>query len=239
MVGIWIFALLAILLPAAVGAQQPPAVVINEVAWMGTPLERVDSRQEWRYEWLELYGATETSTSLEGWVVELYRGEELYFEIPLAGTVLAKGYFLVGASDKIPEIDISYDNLGGKFLNEGMRVVLKDGLGGTIDEVDAAGGWPAGNNESKRTMEKTKDAWQTSAKTGGTPGAKNSKGFEEPPPETAFFQNKKDLGGSSLSLFSNPAILAALPVAVLSALLVLVLRRKLSQGAETFDVHQE
>ena len=27
-------------------------VVINEIAWMGTPVEGVDAKQHWRYEWV-------------------------------------------------------------------------------------------------------------------------------------------------------------------------------------------
>ena len=27
-------------------------VVINEIVWMGTPVEGVDAKQWWRYEWI-------------------------------------------------------------------------------------------------------------------------------------------------------------------------------------------
>jgi len=29
-------------------------VVINEIAWMGTPVEGIDGKQWWRHEWIEL-----------------------------------------------------------------------------------------------------------------------------------------------------------------------------------------
>ncbi|MCH7772424.1 MAG: chorismate synthase, partial [Bacteroidetes bacterium] len=117
----------------------------------------VDAKQEWRYEWLELRSTVERSMVLERWSIELYRpssakamegkGEELYFQIPLQGIIPSNGYLLVGASDKILGVDVNYANLGGKFVNSGMTVLLKDNLGNVVDEVDARKGWPAGENE--------------------------------------------------------------------------------------------
>ena len=80
---------------------------------------------EWRYEWLELQNTKESSITLDGWSIELYRQDELYFTIPLVGSIPANGYFLIGASDKIPDVDVNYKNLSGKLVNSGMKVVLK------------------------------------------------------------------------------------------------------------------
>ena len=42
-------------IPFFVLAEQPEkSVVINEIAWMGTPVEGVESKQWWRYEWFTL-----------------------------------------------------------------------------------------------------------------------------------------------------------------------------------------
>jgi len=91
---------------------------------------------------------------LDGWNVELYWQDELYFVISLAGTILQDGYFLVGASDKILNLDTNYANLGGKLVNSGMKVILKNSIGEVVDEVDAREGWLAGDNGTKRTMER-------------------------------------------------------------------------------------
>ena len=48
------FVILFFTAPFLVAAQ----VVINEIAWMGTPVEGVDTKQYWRYEWVELYNST-------------------------------------------------------------------------------------------------------------------------------------------------------------------------------------
>ncbi|MCH7828704.1 lamin tail domain-containing protein [Patescibacteria group bacterium] len=232
--------LVLLFLPSVVLAQQDSSVLINEIAWMGSSVDGVDANQYWRYEWLELHNTKDVPFLLDGWNVELYRQDELYFVIPLAGTIFQGGYFLVAAHDKIPNADVNYANLGGKFLNNGMRVALKDGVGNIIDEIDAQDGWPAGNNETKRTMERTgvlqaetlAEAWQTSAKVGGTPKSQNSEGFKELVANLSSFANKKDPAGSfsKESVFSPPAFLA-FSLALSSALLILLLRRVLARRA--------
>lgn len=148
------------------------AAVINEIAWMGT--------ENWRHEWLELYA--NESTSLDGWKIELYR-DDLDFTIELSGTI--ENYFLIVASDVIfTNYDFNYSNLGGKLINGGQRVVLKNNQEETVDEVNCFSeeGWFAGNNTTKQTMERVAGGWQTSLSPGGTPKAQNSSG-EEPEEE--------------------------------------------------------
>ena len=211
--------------------------VINEIAWMGASVEGVDVNQHWRYEWLELYNTKESPLQLDGWNVELYRGDELYFQIPLQGIIPRKGYFLVGASDKIPNVDMNYKNLGGKLVNSGMRIVLKDNHGNLVDEIDDNNAWSAGDNETKRTMERKGGSdppmWQTSAKVGGTPRSQNSEGFVELVLKPFSFGNKKDLGRSSFNsfpVFNNTTLLAVLLALGLSAG-ILALRRYLARRA--------
>ena len=177
--------------PSWTSGQEVPSVVINEIAWMGTPVPGVEEKQWWRYEWFELYNNADVVGALDGWALELYRGEELYFKIPLSGTVAPYGYFLVGSSDKISGVDVNYSNLGGKFLNTGMRVLLKDNAGNIVDEVDpvrsqASNSWSGGDNKTKQTMERVvgsvvgsdpASVWQTSKEPGGTPKASNSAGI--------------------------------------------------------------
>mgnify|MGYP001604997583 CR=1 FL=1 len=112
----WVFgAFISLLAPGGALAQ----VVINEVAWMGVPVEGVDEKQWWRYEFLELYNADEQEVSLQGWKVELYSGEILEFTILLYGVLPAKEYFVIAASDKISGVNVNYATLSGKFKNSG------------------------------------------------------------------------------------------------------------------------
>lgn len=174
-----------------VQAVNPLDVVINEVAWMGTEVEGIESKNWWRYEWLELYNNTNQLISLDGWKVELYRSD-LDWSLELKGNISAQGYLLIVASDKIfPNYDLNYSNLGGKLNNNGQRVVLKNAIGTIIDEIDCSSGWFAGDNSTKQTMERKNpllisdlDNWGTSLNPGGTPKTENieQKPAEDSPP---------------------------------------------------------
>jgi hypothetical protein len=139
-------------------------VVINEVAWMGTA-------ENWRYEWLELLNNSSQEVSLDGWVIELSR-TDIDFTINLEGGISAGDYFLIVASEDIfPFYDYNYANLGGKFINSGQRVVLKNANGDIVDEIDALDGWPAGDNRTKETMQLSAGSWITATP---TPKAENA-----------------------------------------------------------------
>lgn len=168
-------------------------IVINEIAWMGTKVEGIESKNWWRYEWLELYNDTNQTISLDGWKIELYR-TELDWSLGLKGVILAKDYFLIVASDKIfSNYDLNYSNLGGKINNNGQKVLLKDNLDNIIDTIDcdSYGKWFTGDNSTKQTMERKNPTlsgdslsnWITSQNPGGTPKAKNSTSLSPQPEE--------------------------------------------------------
>ena len=181
---------------------------------------------------------------IDGWSIELWRDPstssgqaKLDFTVSLKGTIVANGYYVVVASDKIPNLDLNYKNLAGKFFNGGQGVVLKNSLGETIDEIDARSGWPAGDNKTKQTMERKAGSdpatWQTSKDSGGTPKAPNSEGVaEEPAVKLNLFQDEvklngikdkteKDLfGSSSLQPFQS-RVPVVNPITLLAGLLAL------------------
>lgn len=225
--------LLLVFLLLAPGVVFAQGVVINEIAWMGTPVQEAAENQWWRYEWLELFNAGETSISLDGWSIELRR-DNLDFAIPLAGVIPGQGYFLVVSSGKIPLAHINYANLGGKFFNGGQQVLLKDSSGIVRDGIDARDGWFAGDNESKETMERTdplKESsdpsnWHTSEVAGGSPGQENSR-----VPEI------KEKAGSLVRPASTQLPLhfvLALAVALVAALAGVLLRRFQRTRASSF-----
>ncbi|PJB09320.1 hypothetical protein CO121_00545 [bacterium (Candidatus Gribaldobacteria) CG_4_9_14_3_um_filter_36_15] len=166
-------------------------IIVNEIAWMGVEVEGVESKNWWRYEWLELYNNTNQSISLDGWKIELYR-TSLDWGLELKENIPAQSYFLIVASDKIfLNYDLNYSNLGGKLNNSGQKVVLKDAAGTIIDEIDCSSGWFVGDNKTKQTMERKNpqlegsdpNNWQTSQNVRGTPKAKNSIVTIQPPEE--------------------------------------------------------
>jgi len=143
-------------------------VVINEIAWMGNE----DSHA---HEWIELYNNSSSSISLDDWSLISEDGSP---KISLLGAISANDFYLLERTDDktVPLIvsDLIYK---GTLNNKGEYLRLFDDLGNVIDEVDCTNGWFAGDNESKKTMErilpvsegKNPRDWQTSINKGGSP----------------------------------------------------------------------
>ena len=146
-----------------------PGIIINEIAWMGT----VESANN---EWLELKNTGEAEIDLSGWVLRAADGSPV---INLVGTIPAGGYFLLERTgdDTLPAVTADQIYVGS-LSNAGELLELVDANGTVVDLVDGSGGWPAGDNVTKATMERKADlAWQTSAAAGGTPKDANSAGL--------------------------------------------------------------
>ena len=130
-------------------------VRINEVAWMG-------NASSTSAEWIELYNNSSGPVSLAGWNLRV--------------------------SDDTPDIDLTGEIESGEYLvlrrgqdytgaleNQGESwLTLYDPDGWYMDDV-FTNPWPAGNNNTKQTMERVDYyTWQNSVSAGGTPGAFNS-----------------------------------------------------------------
>jgi len=142
------------------------AVVINEIAWMGTAISASD-------EWIELYNEDNQSVSLDGWVLKTTDGKP---EISLTGTIPALGFYLLERTDDTTIPDVAADTIyKGTLSNSGEHLILRNNLEIVVDEADSSSGWVAGNNQTKQTMERTTSGdWQDSQNPGGTPKAENS-----------------------------------------------------------------
>lgn len=141
-------------------------VIINELAWMGNTNSAND-------EWIELFNNADNSLELEGWVL---KSSDERLKINLSGTIPAKNFYLLERTDDntVPTTtaDLIYK---GALKNEGEDLRLYDNSGYLIDEINASLGWPAGDNITKQTMERTDSGdWQTSRDANGTPKLKNS-----------------------------------------------------------------
>ncbi len=72
-------------------------------------------------------------------------------------------------------------------------MILKNDEGVVKDLDFSTNGWPAGDNSTKQTMERTATGWQTSLNSGGTPKAPNSSGaIEEPEQEEPTEQEQPE-----------------------------------------------
>ena len=117
-----------------------PAVVISEVAWMGTAASA-------NHEWLELYNPSETAVDLTGWHLVAADGSP---NIVLSGTIAGQSVYLLERTaettiNTVPAQLIYTGALG----NSGESLILSDAGGNVVDQVDT---WYAGTNTPKASM---------------------------------------------------------------------------------------
>lgn len=124
-------------------------IVINEVAWAGTSAARAED------EWLELYNPTNSSVSLDGWVLRAEGDNTPY--ISLSGLIPAKSFFVLERTDDTTVSDTSPGMIyTGSLSNSGEQLVLSYGST-TIDqtpEASACAGWCGRVSGTYRTMER-------------------------------------------------------------------------------------
>ncbi len=132
------------------------SVVINEVAWMGT-IANGD------HEWIELYNPGSVDISLSGWTILI--DNTVFITIPSGKVIKANKYFLLMRYEdaiKFPDpASLGEESLfvypSSKALSNDGKVMKLRAPSQSID-IDTAnsngGGWPAGNNTTKCTMER-------------------------------------------------------------------------------------
>jgi endonuclease YncB( thermonuclease family) len=106
------------------------AVVINEIAWMGTAANMWD-------EWIELFNTTSADVSLDGWKIVVTNPAE-EFEIKLSNTITPGFYFLLERRESATNMvaDLIY---GGRRMNNKWAVLkLYSADGMLVDKVDCA-----------------------------------------------------------------------------------------------------
>ncbi|MDO8518013.1 MAG: lamin tail domain-containing protein [bacterium] len=142
-------------------------VIINEVAWMG-------SLSGATHEWIELRNLSPVSVNMSGWQI-LNENERLRITFPQQ-SVFNQPYMVLArsAAQSALGFDATLTFAGAlRNSNEGLR--LYDSECNLIDEVPVSAKWPAGNNTSKQTMERTTNlSWVTSQGAGGTPNKANT-----------------------------------------------------------------
>jgi len=210
-----LFLLLSLLL-TPVQSKASTGVFINELAWMGT-------EESSHNEWIELYNSSTTTISLNGWVLEVGNNK-----IILQGEIRPNSFYLLERTDDKTLPNVKADQIySGSLQNEGEKLILTNRNKNVIDKIDCREGWFKGNNDSKRTMERKGNAWQSSNKPGGTPKGENSKGFSK---------EKKNyidltLADSSSIRYKNFTLvfLISLITALFSAIIVLLIDKEINK----------
>ncbi|MEK7187453.1 MAG: lamin tail domain-containing protein [Patescibacteria group bacterium] len=152
-------------------------IILNELAWMGSVSENGETAvASSRREWLELLNISSQTIGIANWQVLDAEGR---FRVAFpAGAKLKPGefYFLARTgAEKIIEKkpDAFYSAM---MTNDGLSLRLVNENCETVDQLLSATKWPAGNSETRQTLERNSDrlGWHTSVSPGGTPKAENS-----------------------------------------------------------------
>lgn len=140
-------------------------ILINEVAWMGSTISAND-------EWFELYNNTQNEIDLTNWILQANDGSP---KIILSGKISTQNYYLLERTDDETVPNVSADLIySGSLSNDGEWLKLFDSDNNLINEINAQSGWPGGENETKKTLERVNQTWQTSSLINGTPKSQNS-----------------------------------------------------------------
>ncbi len=148
-------------------------IVISEIAWMGT----VNSYND---EWIELYNNTNLPIELSGWMLKAADDTP---KISLNGVIPPNSFYLLERTNDDTVPNITADQIyTGALGNNGESLSLHNNSGSVIDSVNSNGGWFAGDNELKKTVERKNllmsgddpNNWATSQNPGGTPKSQNS-----------------------------------------------------------------
>lgn len=127
-----------------------PAVVFNEIAWMGTQSNKAND------EWIELYNNTDADIDLTGWKL-LVSGSAIGWS-NTSSIISAHGYYLLERTNDNAVLDVPANaivTISGGLKNSGEKLVLTNSLGEIVDEVDCSSGWYAGQaGPQYRSMER-------------------------------------------------------------------------------------
>lgn len=138
------------------------AVIINEVAWMGSTVSA-------NHEWIELKNTGTDSIDVSGW--KLADGMNLVIE--LAGVIPAGSYAVLERSSEDSASGTAFLIYTGALVNSGATLSLTRADGGLEDQIAGGENWQniGGDNVTKETAQYTTGGWVTGA---GTPGTSNS-----------------------------------------------------------------
>jgi hypothetical protein len=145
-------------------------IIFNEIAWMGSPLSSTA-------EWMEIKNISAAAVDLSGWELFDAAGKIKISFTGSDGALAPGGLLLLSRGTTTPAGAIgATKTYSGDLVNTGDSLALMDPQCIVSDYLDSSGGWPAGNNTTKQTLERDADGigWHTSAQPGGTPGAENS-----------------------------------------------------------------
>ncbi len=163
--------------PSSVPTTIVRRVILNEIAWMGTPTTTGETADHAaNREWMELRNISGAEISLDGWRI-MDAGGTITISFGAGDAIAPNGFYLLSRGGNFIEGISSDKAYTGILPNNGDKLVVLDTSCGVSDFIDASAKWPAGSNTTKQTLERTASlGWQTSTMAGGTPRRENSAG---------------------------------------------------------------
>jgi hypothetical protein len=166
--------------PVATAFSPTHKIILNEIAWMGSPVRNGESNTAASNdEWMEIKNETPSAISLAGWEI-IDTAKNITIALSDADIIASSSLYLLERTNDDSVPNIPADKIySGSLPNAGDTIGIFDNHCGLIDVVDATAGWPGGDNDTKRTLERDIGGfgWHTSADLGGTPKAENSNGY--------------------------------------------------------------
>jgi hypothetical protein len=202
------------------------AVLINEVAWMGTAANA-------NAEWMELLNPGDSAVDLSGWRLVAGNGSP---NIALTGSIAAHGYFLLERTNDSTVPGVTADQIyTGALTNSGTTLALTDAGGATADQVDGGTNWAGigGDNATKETAQRTSSGWETAA---GTPRAANAGVAAGASADTASDPDTGNPPANTADATTTPATASGGPAEYLPIPVLKILTsgdRTVSSGADT------
>lgn len=176
---------------------------ITELAWMGTSVSANN-------EWLEIYNDGAEPLSLSGYSLE-WGSASSPKTVSLSGSMPAGGYFLLERTDDDSVSGIPADLIyTGALSNSGEVINIKK-EGATIFTLDASGGWPAGDNSTKETMQWNGGAWVTATATPKAPYTGSASSTTSSATSTATTTPETNTPSQNISSHSSPIALSVAP----------------------------
>lgn len=130
-------------------------VILNEIAWMGSPHSAND-------EWIELKNLTDQNINLSQWQI-ISKTSNIKIVFPSNTVLPAHGFYLLERTDdtSVPYTIADFIYTGSlNNTNDGLRLFNSQCF--VADEVMASPNWSAGDVSSKRSMERGNDlTWHT------------------------------------------------------------------------------
>ncbi|MDD4409166.1 MAG: lamin tail domain-containing protein [Candidatus Pacebacteria bacterium] len=183
------------------------SIIFNEIAWMG-------KENDPSAEWIELKNIGKEAVNMQGW--NIY-DKDSKINIALNKSLAPGGMLLLEREESAVK-NVKADTIySGSLSNSSETLYLFDDECRLQDIIIATNGWPAGDNDGKKTMERSNDlSWHThsgNSKDGisGTPKKENSL-YERPqniisnPVVNSGGSSSSASGGSSVPATPSPII---------------------------------